>query len=211
VRRSRERVGPWVGDQKDKEAFYGTTYYVLTNLTKLLAPVMPFYSETIYKNLTKEESVHLTDWPNFEGEIDQELIEEMVNLRLAVENAHAARKEKNIAVRVPLANLISTVPFVPVRDELKYLVLEEVNIKNWEMKKGETLGSEFDMTETPELIEEAKARELVRKIQIERREMGANLLDTVSVTNDWVPDIGLLKKAGVSKISEGKFEVRIDG
>ena len=51
----------------------------------------------------------------------------------------------------------------------------------------------------------------MRKIQIERREMGANLLDTVSVTNDWVPDIGLLKKAGVSKISEGKFEVRIDG
>jgi len=211
VRRSRERVGPWVEDQNDKEAFYETTHYVLTNLAKLLAPIMPFYSEVIYKNLTKEESVHLTDWPTFEGEIDQELIEEMANLRLAVESAHAARKEKNIAVRVPLANLITTVPFVPVRDELKYLVLEEVNVKNWQVKRGETLNSEFDMIETPELIEEAKARELVRKIQMERREMGASLADTVSVINEWVPkDVSLLKRAGVSKISKGKFEVRID-
>lgn len=211
VRRSRERVGPWVESGGDKEAFYETTYYILTNLMKLMAPLMPFYSETIYRNLTKEESVHLTDWPSFEGEIDQKLIEEMVNLRLAVESAHSVRKEKNIPVRVPLLGLVSTVPFEKVRDELKYLVLDEVNVKNWEMRKGEVLASEFDMAESPELIEEAKARELIRRIQMERREMGANLADTVSVVSEWVPeDVSLLKKAGVSKISEGVFRVKVD-
>ena len=63
IRRSRGRV--WVNsdDQEDKKCFYQTLYQVLVNLTIILSPILPFITELIYTNLTGEESVHLSNWP----------------------------------------------------------------------------------------------------------------------------------------------------
>src|SRR5882724_10082132 len=82
IRRSRDRVGPSATDQNDKEACYQTTYTVLLTLCKLFAPIAPFLSESIYTNLTEEESVHLADWPSY-TKISKEqhrLIEEMISV-----------------------------------------------------------------------------------------------------------------------------------
>ncbi|MEK9200475.1 MAG: isoleucine--tRNA ligase, partial [Patescibacteria group bacterium] len=63
IRRSRDRVGPSAKDSADKHAFYSTCHHVLVTLCQLMAPLTPFITEEIYKNLTGQESVHLTDWP----------------------------------------------------------------------------------------------------------------------------------------------------
>jgi isoleucyl-tRNA synthetase len=182
IRRSRERVGPAAESEEDKEAFYETTFFVLVNLSKLLAPFLPVISEMIFKNLTKEESVHLSNWPEVTFAIDEKLISDMLLVRNAVEAAHAERKIKKILVRQPLANF-STSLKAPSHD-LDYLAEEEINVKKitWGASK-----SALDTKITPELEEEAKTRELIRKIQEERKNMGMNLTQNVSITSDWLP------------------------
>src|SRR4029079_10985196 len=94
IRRSRDRVGPSATDQADKEAFYETTYIVLTTITKLFAPIAPFITEEIYRNITGEESVHLADWPHF-AEASRgkaQLLEQMKFVRKIVEMGLAQRK-----------------------------------------------------------------------------------------------------------------------
>src|SRR5262249_3029225 len=80
LRRSRRRVDS-NDDERDRLAAYQTLYTVLTTLTKLIAPVMPFLAETMYQNLrasSDPESVHLCDYPQpDESLMDQRLSEDM--------------------------------------------------------------------------------------------------------------------------------------
>src|SRR6202011_952084 len=77
VRRSRRRF--WKSEHgTDKLAAYQTLYTVLLTLTKLIAPVMPFLAESMYRNLTQgrdRESVHLCDFPK----VDAALIDEQLS------------------------------------------------------------------------------------------------------------------------------------
>ena len=66
---------------------------------------------------------------------------------------------------------------------------------------------------TPELEEEAKVRELARKIQEERKTLGLNLNEKVVVINPWLPSdtklsAWLFKKAQIAKLTEGEFAVK---
>jgi isoleucyl-tRNA synthetase len=80
VRRSRDRVGPSGTDKNDKNAFYETIYEVFVTTTKVIAPIVPFISESIYKNLTDLESVHLEYWPQFQQDLINSTLEnEMLN------------------------------------------------------------------------------------------------------------------------------------
>lgn len=209
IRRSRDRVGPAAESQADKEAFYDATYYLLLITCKLLAPFTPFLAEAIYKNLTKEESVHLADWPKTEilGDKDIKILSEMKQIREIVERAHAIRKEKAISVKQALLSF-STTEKLPLRN-LEYLLKDEINVKKiiWNSKVAE-----FDTKITPKLEQEAKTRELVRAIQDERRKMGLNLFQKVNVTAPRLPknkdrENWLMKKAQVKKLSVGKFNV----
>jgi isoleucyl-tRNA synthetase len=206
IRRSRGRVGPAADDAKDKQAFYETCHFVLMNLSKLLAPFLPMISEVIFANLTKEESVHLADWPEA-GEVEKQLVEDMIKIRSVVETAHAIRKAEKIPVRQPLASL-STVLKAPGKG-LEDLVKAEVNVKKviWGAKKVE-----LDTKITSELAEEAHARELIRKIQEKRKELGMNLTQNVNVSNEWLPtdkNLTQLVKAKTStkKLEKGGFKV----
>lgn len=190
IRRSRDRIGPTVSDKGDKNSFYLTAYEVLVNLTKLLAPFTPFISEEIYRNLTGEESVHLSDWPNKNQELsikNNELIEEMELVRKVCELGHAKRKEAKMKVRQPLKELRIKNLESRIGAELLSLIKDELNVKEVEVVAGKgELQVELDRTLTPELIEEGKARELVRQIQLVRRESGCGLSDRVIVTcPDW--------------------------
>ncbi|MBM3288402.1 MAG: class I tRNA ligase family protein, partial [Candidatus Eisenbacteria bacterium] len=115
VRRSRRRF--WrSGDDEDKTFAYRTLYYALTTTARLLAPVVPFLSEEIWRNLTEPlrgpgragtpESVHLTDYP----EPMPEMLDEAANRRMeavlrAVSLGRAAREKVQIKVRQPLATM----------------------------------------------------------------------------------------------------------
>lgn len=215
IRRSRERVGPSSTNHVDKAAFYRTTYYILTTLTKLLAPFIPFLSDEIYKNLTKEESVHLADWPKAKilRSEDIKIISDMQMVRKIVELGHAKRKEAKIAVRQPLQSIKVVSPAKELSQNLFSLIKDELNIKNVVWVKGEELSVELDLKITPKLKEEAKSRELIRKIQEERKKLGVTLDQKVLVTSEWLPAnrilLGLITKKTLAKdIKKGEFSVK---
>jgi isoleucyl-tRNA synthetase len=202
IRRSRERVGPAARSFKDKEAFYNTCYQVLVSLTKILAPFNPFISEVIYKNLTKEESVHLANWPIEKivvKKTDERILSDMAIARGLVERIHSARKELKLPVRQPLNSAtIATNEKYEFGKDILDLVKDEVNIKDIKFTKGEERVV-LDTKLTPGLIEEAKSRELIRQIQEERKKQGLSLTQFANVTSPWIPSDKLLVKKILAK------------
>lgn len=212
IRRSRDRVGPGVEENEDKQAFYETCFDALVILSKLLAPFNPFISEIIYRNLAKKDSVHLSDWPQEEFEEDKGLIEDMQNIRTVVEKVHAIRKEKQIPVRMPLNSLVTIAPFKSPSTDVHQYLLDELNIKKWSIDKGDVLQNILDTKITPELEEESKTRELIRQIQEERKKSGMNLTQKIKVRTPWLPRQTNLIQRVKSKtlaedISVGTFKV----
>ena len=77
IRRNRKRF--WDSELTDsKKAVYQTTYEVLVGLSQLIAPITPFISEEIYRNLTGEESVHLSNYPECNQDLLNETLEEKI-------------------------------------------------------------------------------------------------------------------------------------
>jgi isoleucyl-tRNA synthetase len=222
IRRSRGRVSQAAENKRDKNDFYEFTYLILINLSRVLAPFMPFMADMMFRNLTKLGSVHLTDWPDktqvnrirdlVGSKKDAEgLIYRMGLIRKIVEKGHSERKNNSIPVRQPLNSI--TVYISDVFDErLIKLIEEELNVKKVIWKKGKELNVEFDTKITPELEEEAKTRELIRKIQQERKNMGILLTQKIKVTNPWLPKNNILfqnikKIALVSHLEHGEFKI----
>ena len=212
IRRSRDRVGSSADDAGDKDAFYRTTYHVLTTLTKLMAPLTPFLSESIYTNLTGEESVHLAEWP-MSGDLrseNGELLHDMILVRKIVEIALSQRKNAQKKVRHPLASLSISLEN-PLSPKLHQLIKEEVNVLEVYEKKG-MFAVELDTeTMTPELEALGQARDIVRKIQEERKKLGTRLDEKVSVKiEDWPKEqeAYIKKNALVKELIKGSFEVK---
>lgn len=215
VRRSRDRVGPAKQSESDANAFYSTTYYSLYILSIVLAPFMPYLADSIFMNLTKEKSVHLTDWPESAviNSKNIDLIDEMQKMREVVEKVHAKRKEASIPVRQPLSGVkIYGEKKLSIRSEILKIGESELNIKKIELLKGEEKIN-LDTKITPELKEESEVRDVVRKIQEERKNMGLNLTQKVNVKIEKIPVSNKLvqwmrSKAQINKLEEGKFEVK---
>lgn len=232
IRRSRERTGFIARSKSDKESFYKTCYFVLVTLSKILAPFTPFVSDYIYRNLTKRESVHLEDWPTISRKfINEDLEEQMVLGRRIVEVGHSLRKELGIPVKRPIrlawhiepgGKLIN--PFV------LSLVKDELNIKEWISqsmfekfsKKGDVKNKTsddgfaifLDTSFNKELEEETKTRELIRKIQQKRKEMGVKITQRIDVTTPWLPTgkklIQKIKRTTIARrLQLGDFKVEI--
>jgi isoleucyl-tRNA synthetase len=136
----------------------------------------------------------------------------MQKVREIVEKAHAVRKELGIPVRQPLGKL-EVGNFSLKIEELRQLLLDELNVKEIYFKDGKgDITVKFDTRITPELKEEAEVRDLIRKIQDERKRLGLNLTQKVDVRLDKLPVSKELiqwmsKKAQISSITKGKFRV----
>lgn len=187
IRRSRERVGPTADNTDDKNNFYNTTYEVLTTFAKVSAPLMPFLSEAMYRNLTSEESVHLANWPKaVEGLINPELEKKMELVRTLVQEGHAIRKANSWGVKDPQKDLTLDLKedfsIIENDAELGKVILEELNTY------GVKLGSKFifksneydDITEV-HLKEQGEARRIVRSIQEERKKLGTTMDEKINV------------------------------
>ncbi len=180
IRRSRDRISG--ENTQDRNTALSVLYGVLVAYTKLLAPIAPFISEEIYKNLTGDESVHLTSFP--EGDqslLDKKLLEDMKKLRQIVELGHAKRKDENIKLRQPLASL-TYLGTDPMDKDLEELLAEEVNVKSIKYTKGDKdLEIKLDTNITQELKEEGEARDLMRQIQQLRKEQNLTLQDKTKI------------------------------
>ncbi|MEG2540633.1 MAG: isoleucine--tRNA ligase [Clostridia bacterium] len=138
VRRSRERF--WGSDMSaTKEAAYTTLYTVLSTLSKLIAPYVPFMAENIYQNLvanfdkSQPESVHLCDFPIVNQKyIDKALENGMDDVLKVVVLGRSARNKANMKNRQPLSRLIYNGRY-ELTDELKELVEDELNVKALEI------------------------------------------------------------------------------
>jgi isoleucyl-tRNA synthetase len=207
IRRSRDRVGLSATDEHDKVQFYTTTSVVLETLCKLLAPITPFITEAMYQNLTGEESVHLTDWPQVQTTaVDAQLDTDMQIAREIVERAHAVRKQLQLKVRQPLAQLRVQAPEV-IDAALRQVIADEVNVKEVLFKKNDTLDVEFDTEITGALRSEGEARDLIRSIQEERKKIGTTLNEKVRVTlPSWPADFEdyIKTQALIETLSKGE-------
>jgi len=183
IRRSRDRVGSDANNE-DRNTALSVMYGVLVILTKLLAPFMPFISETMFKNLTGEPSVHLQDFPLGDKTLlDEELIKDMDLVKKLAAEGHAKRKEANIKLRQPLTSLTYENP-EKLSQDLEQLLAEELNVKVIEYRKSSTKEPkvELDTNITPSLAAEGQARDLIRQIQQLRKEQNLTLADKTKIS-----------------------------
>jgi isoleucyl-tRNA synthetase len=101
IRRSRRRFYSW-----NEEAFR-TLWYALVQTLRVLAPVLPFLTDHLWRNLVPDgpESVHLAGWPEVE-EPDRALLAEIADVRRVVALAHQARATSGLKLRQPLRRLV---------------------------------------------------------------------------------------------------------
>ncbi len=130
IRSTRRRF--WESElSNSKKAVYLTTYEVLSTLCKLCAPITPYITEEIYKNLTGEESVHLADYPKCdETLIDLELEEKMDLVRDVCSLGRFAREDVKIKVRQPISEVLLDKGISKLISEFEPVIMEELNVKN---------------------------------------------------------------------------------
>lgn len=129
IRRSRRRF--WATElTEDKKAVYNTTYELLTELCRMIAPFAPYLSEEIYRDLTNEESVHLASYPRANEElIDLELEEKMEITKTLVTLGRASREESKIKVRQPVQKVLVDGKYEAQISDVVDLIKEELNVK----------------------------------------------------------------------------------
>ena len=161
--------------------------YLLSELSKMLAPFTPFLAEHVYKKVNnRKESVHLEDWPKPKKKfINPALENQMKELRDFVTLGLAQRKASNIKVRQPLAaiTLKKSERFEP---ELEKLILAELNVKGINYNPAQEEELTLDKKITTELLKESYAREVMRQIQDMRKEAGYKLDEKIYAA--WASD-----------------------
>lgn len=137
VRRNRERF--WSTELNDEKiGAYTTLYRVLTTMSKVVAPFVPFIADEIYQNLvvgldkTAPESVHLCYWPEYnKEEVYTKLENEMDLAYKIVELGRSARNNANIKNRQPLSKMLISVKTLP--EYYGNIIKEELNVKEVEL------------------------------------------------------------------------------
>ena len=177
LRRSRDRFKS--DDEKERKLVSETTAFVLVELSKIMAPFMPFLSEEVYLQVTggsQKQSVHLEDWSDVSRmTLGTKLVEEMSKARKVVTSALELRQKSGMKVRQPLASLIITEKF---STEILEIIKDEINVK--EIKFGSEIS--LDTNLTPELKSEGLAREIIRGLQDIRKKENLNPSDRIEIT-----------------------------
>ena len=133
VRLNRKRFWEGVLTQ-DKLAAYQTLYQCLTTVSLLMAPVAPFYSDRLYRDLTQgETSVHLAHFPKSDSNvIDKQLEKRMQAAQDITSMVLSLRRKQNLKVRQPLQAIMVPVLDESQRDAIEAvadLIRNEVNVK----------------------------------------------------------------------------------
>ncbi len=195
IRRSRDRL-----KEGDQEAL-STLYYVLSDFTKLIAPILPFLSESLYDILnlratTGIKSVHLDLYPQIRSidEKEKDILIKMKITRDIVSVALALRLQVGIKVRQPLSVIYIKPKLNDKHQNIDYfeeLIIDEINVKEVKREAPEVHNNDYQTFEnedyvvwldtklTDDLKLEGIAREIIRKIQDLRKEEGLTVNDKV--------------------------------
>jgi isoleucyl-tRNA synthetase len=190
VRRSRDRF--WAGDA---DAF-DTLATVLETLCRVMAPLAPLTAEEIWRGLTGDRSVHLTDWPQAEGyPADHELVASMDAIREVASAALSLRKAKALRVRLPLAKLTVATPAAESLRPFADLLADEVNVKDVQLSADLTAYSQQVLTVVPRAL----GPRLGKQVQVVIKAVKAG---------DWELVDGAPVAAGVT-LQEGEYELKL--
>ena len=207
LRRSRPRFWSEEATQ-DRQHASATLGFSLLTVAKLLAPYAPFVAEELYQSVTGsrfatgERSVHREAWPGPVGARDPELEAGMDRLRALVEVGRELRQRAQVRSRIPLATfvLVGDGTFAPsARAEGEALLRDELNVREVrtvarmdpadfpdpEWVRREENGAVVALLSrhpTPELYREGLVREVLRRLQLERKTRGLRYTDRVEVT-----------------------------
>ncbi|MCQ2076554.1 MAG: isoleucine--tRNA ligase [Bacteroidaceae bacterium] len=196
VRLNRKRF--WGGGMtNDKLSAYQTLYTCLETISRLIAPIAPFYADRLYSDLhvldDTKTSVHLVAFPQYdEVLIDSELECSMELAQQITSMVLSLRKKEQIIVRQPL-QCIS----IPVTDskqksyieKMQQLILDEVNVKELQFVEGSGV--------------------MVKKVKCNFRVMGKKFGKMMKSVAD---EVGKLSQEQISTLEKnGTIEVEIDG
>ncbi len=221
IRRSRNRFAA-----ADSVALQ-TLYSVLLEFSKASAPIIPFITENIYRGLTNEQSIHLTDYPQInEVTLEQtKLLANMALTRQICSLGQAARLQAKQPIKQPLQTVqIRIEGQHELSDEYLMIIKEELNVKI--VTFADTIDSSFviveekgiqvglDTTLNEELQLEGKLREVLRALQEARKQNKMEVADEIRLrwysTDDQINKVfekfDAQIKAGVKAKSIAKAE-----
>ena len=184
---------------QDKLSAYQTLYICLETLSKLIAPVSPFFADRLYTDLmavTQREdaaSVHLARYPQYNEVFEDKELEKRMELAQQVTSmVLSLRKKEQIIVRQPIQSIS-----IPVTDELqkeridqmKQLILDEVNVKELKFIEGGTM--------------------LVKKVKCNFRVMGKKFGKLMKAVSNAVD--GMTQEQIAQLEREGQITLQADG
>ncbi len=145
----------------------------MDNFSKIISPILPFVSERIYQSLNgNKNSVHLEEYPKFKSKkTEKKLLENMENIREIISSGLKTRDKLQIGLKWPLAEA-KIIADKKISKEFQKIIADQLNVKKLEIKSGNELSVNFDTIMTPELEAEGYAREISRKIQAFRKDLG---------------------------------------
>ncbi|WP_436522757.1 isoleucine--tRNA ligase [Actinoplanes sp. HUAS TT8] len=190
VRRSRDRF--WDGDP---DAF-DTLATVLETLCRVVAPLAPLTAEEIWRGLTGDRSVHLTDWPDASAfPADRDLVASMDAIRDVASAALSLRKAKALRVRLPLARLTVARPDSRALTGLGDLLKDEVNVKDVVFTDDVAAYCEQVLTVVPRVLGPRVGKQVQPVIKAVK-------------SGDWELVDGSPVAAGVT-LAEGEYELKL--
>ena len=192
IRRSRDRF--W---DDDTDAF-DTLYTVLEVVCRLTAPLLPLTAEEIWRGLTGERSVHLTDWPTVdELPADNELVAAMDQVQDVCSTTSALRKGAKLRTRLPLASLSIVVSDPSTLAGFESIVADEVNVKSVRLVAADA----------PEAAEFGVAQKLTVNARAAGPRLGKDVQQAIkgSKSGDWsVAEDGTVTSGGLVLV-EGEY------
>ncbi len=129
IRRSRERF--WAAEGAVDTDAFDTLYTVLETVCRVSAPLLPLTTEEVWRGLTGERSVHLTDWPSADDlPADAALVEAMDQVRDVCSAGSALRKGAALRNRLPLSTMTVVVSGADRLAGFEEIVADELNVKS---------------------------------------------------------------------------------
>jgi len=196
-------IRPRIGKSAKKEVRHAALrvlFEVLSRLTTLLAPQVPFLAERFYQGLVRPfypklpKSVHMLEWPKVEdSRIDPELEGAMEQVQRIVEILLSIRQEQGIKTRYPcLRAVIKPKKDAPKIEHLNAVIENQANVKKVEISKKKIAKDmpfketaffdiALDTTVTEELKAERLSRELTRSIQQARKKNKFQIKEQIEI------------------------------
>lgn len=153
---------------------------VLEKISLILAPFAPYISEYIYSNFSKN-SVHLSNWPEADKKkLNKKLENEFRNALKIIESGLAERDKAGIGLRWPLSKA-EVFSKEKISKEVVGIISKQLNVKKLNFKFGNEMKTTLDTSLTKELEAEGYAREISRKVQAFRKEIGLKKEDKIKL------------------------------